>query len=164
MSGSYASKTSVSQARSRAELEELLQRFGADSFGYMIERRPEGEVAIVAFRVAGRHVRKTVLLPSRDDKRYKTSHGGKRELTDAQAYKKWEQEGRRKWRSLVLLVKAKLVAIEEGDTTIEAEFLADIMMPDGYTIGETIGPRIAEAYETKKAIPLLPAPKERRKR
>jgi hypothetical protein len=53
-------------------------------------------------------------------------------------------------------VKAKLETIAEGASTIEREFLADIMLGDGSTVHDTIGARIAEAYLTGEVRPLLP--------
>ena len=40
---------------------------------------------------------------------------------------------------------------------LEREFMADILLPDGRTVQETIGPRITEAYGTGNMPPMLPA-------
>lgn len=67
-----------------------------------------------------------------------------------------EQRQRSKWRVLVLVVKAKLEAIQSGVVTFEQEFLAHIVMPDNQTVGEHLVSKIAAAYETGKLPPLLP--------
>jgi hypothetical protein len=60
-------------------------------------------------------------------------------------------EERRRWRAQVLLVKAKLEMIATGETTVEREFLADMLMPDSRTVGQAALPAIAEMYRTGKA-------------
>lgn len=56
------------------------------------------------------------------------------------------QDTRRAWRLMGLLIKAKLEAIREGATTVEREFLADMMMRDGHTVAEWALPQIEAAY------------------
>ena len=162
MTGRYASQTSVTTAKSRAEIEDTLQRFGADSFGYMTERRDDCEVAAIAFRLAGRNVRLLLKLPGRDDERFWKTPGGRRRRDSDGAYKAWEQECRRMWRSLAQVIKAKLIAVEDGISTVEREFLADIMMPDGYTIADHVTDKISESYASGKSVPLFPLPRKQR--
>ena len=57
------------------------------------------------------------------------------------------QEERQRWRALVLVIKAKLEAVESGITTFENEFLAHIVLPDNRTVGEWLAPQIDSAYE-----------------
>lgn len=55
-----------------------------------------------------------------------------------------------RWRSLALLIKAKLAAVEAGITTAEDEFLAQTVVPtaDGVaTVSEVMQPQIREAYQ-----------------
>lgn len=152
----YARNTTVSVSKSRSEIEDNLQRFGADSFGYMTERREGCEVAAIAFRIQGRNVRLFLSLPSREDERFWVTPGGRRRRDGDQAYKNWEQECRRMWRSLAEVIKAKLIAVDDGISTIEREFMADIMLPDGQTVSEHISEKIGEAYSTGRMVPLLP--------
>jgi hypothetical protein len=56
-----------------------------------------------------------------------------------------ENERRQRWRVMVMVTKAKLEAIACGISTIEREFLSDIVMPDGRTVGETMTPVIRKA-------------------
>ena len=138
----YAAETSVSVDRSRNELERTLQRYGADAFGYASRA---GE-AVVEFTTHARHVRFTVLLPDRGEKRFVlTSQGRKR--SPAASMEAWEQACRQRWRALNLVVKAKLEAVEAGISTIEEEFLAHTVLPNGRTVWEETRDVIAKAYE-----------------
>ena len=143
---SFAAKTTVPIDRSKAELERLLAKHGADQFAYMTS----DEGAMVAFRMEDRHVRFLMPMPDRDD--FKTTASGARRYSSAQVDKAWEQGVRSRWRALVLIVKAKLEAVAAGVSTFEREFLADIMLPDGTSVHEWLGPQIEDAYE-KGAMP-----------
>lgn len=114
----YAEKTKVPVSRSRDELERTLSRYGADAFGYGWD---QGK-AVVSFRVAGRYVRIAMDVPMS------------------------AQEERQRWRALVLVVKAKLEAVESGISTVEQEFMAYVVLPDNQTVGDWLGPQIETAY------------------
>lgn len=73
-----------------------------------------------------------------------------------QAYEAWEQACRSRWRALYLIIKAKLEAVDSGISTIEREFLYDIVLPDGKTVGEYMAPQIEAAYTTGEMPPMLP--------
>ena len=51
-------------------------------------------------------------------------------------------------RALLLVIKAKLEAVTAGISTIETEFLANIVLPDNTTAGEWMLPQIDRAYCT----------------
>jgi len=142
----YASQTSVSVERSRTEIERTLQRYGAQKFVYGWDR----EEAVIAFVVQNedsgefRQVRFRVHVPPREDFA-RTAHGRRR--TALQQEKEWEQAQRSRWRALLLVIKAKLEAIEAGIATFEDEFLAYTMLPGGETVGEWIAPQLDEVYE-----------------
>lgn len=53
---------------------------------------------------------------------------------------------KQRWRALALIIKAKLEAVESGISEFDDEFLANIMLPDGATVGEWFRPQLAEAY------------------
>lgn len=59
------------------------------------------------------------------------------------------------WRRLVLVVKAKLDLVADGGSTIEREFLADILLPDGRTVHQALGPQLADSYSNGHMPPLL---------
>jgi hypothetical protein len=62
--------------------------------------------------------------------------------------KKFEQSIRQKWRALLLVIKAKLEAIDSGISTFEEEFMAHIVLPNNLTIAENLLPKLGEAYKT----------------
>ena len=137
----YAERTEVTPERSRAELERLLVRYGADSFAYITSP----DAAAVAFRAHGRFVRFELPVPHVDEFR-RTSTGRVRGPADAE--KARDAEVRRRWRALVLVVKGKLEAVESEIVTFEEEFLAHLVLPNGQTVGSEVRPMVAQAYET----------------
>lgn len=143
----YAAKTEVSAEKSRAEIEIVLKRYGASRFGYMVGPTE----AMIAFEARNRRIRFIVPMPDPTDEKYhyrKVSNYSKKRLTPDQAQERIEQEGRQRWRALLLAIKAKLEAVETGISTFEDEFLPHIVLPSGQTVGQWIGPQIDEAYRT----------------
>lgn len=136
----YAEGTSVAADRTRAELEKLLRSRGADAFMYASDEQL-GE-QLVAFRMSGRHVRIGVPMPDRGDPLFTQTPTGKRR-SDVQAEEAYDAEVRRRWRALLLVVKAKLTAVADGISTLEREFLADIVTQDGRTVAEVVAPALA---------------------
>ncbi len=149
----YAKDTQVSTDRSRTEIEQLLKKYGATAFGYAWEN----DTNVISFKLGDRHVRIFVPMPTPDDVRH-TETGKRRGLTAQQ--NAHDQEVRRRWRALVLIVKAKLEAVESGITTLEREFLSDIVMPNNQTVGQWLAPQLDAAYRSGHMPPLLPGPKE----
>jgi hypothetical protein len=137
----YAENTAVPVERSKTEIERILARYGADQFIYGTE---PGR-ALIAFRAEGRQVRFVLPLPQLDDF----------DGTLGQRTKRYEQEQRRRWRALVLIVKAKLEAVETGIVTFEQEFLAHTVLPSGATVGEWMAPQLEAAYTSGEMPPLL---------
>lgn len=146
---SYGATTSVSVEASKAEIERTLQRYGATSFmqGWDAHR------AAIGFVIAGRQIRFVLDLPSPTERRF--THHSRGARTPDQARKEWEQACRQRWRALALVIKAKLEAVESGITTVEDEFLAHTVLPDGSTAGAWMRPQIAAAYDTGAMPPLL---------
>ena len=153
--GKFASDTSVSVEKSRAEIERILSRYGAACFGYYCEPRR----ALIQFQIADRRIQFILPIPDKDSKRYTEHSRGQR--TDAARWAMWEQDCRQRWRALCLVIKAKLEAVDCGITTLEEEFLAHIVLPDGRTVGQAAIPAIAEVYATglmPRGILMLPEP------
>lgn len=150
---SFAEGTSVPIERSKAEIESLLTRYGAEQF---VSGWAEQE-ARIQFRAKGRIVRFILPIPARDEKRF-TQHAryAYKRRSEGEAQKAWEQELRRLWRALALVVKAKLEAVQSGIVGFEDEFMAHIVMPDGKTVAEHARPMIAQAYDSGKVVELLP--------
>lgn len=140
----YASETTVPVERSRAELERILERYGADAFASGWDAKG----AQIIFRAQGKHVKFELPLPDRNDRSflfYKRGNNDHRRTQEA-AQKEWEQACRQRWRALALVVKAKLEAVEAGITVFEDEFMAHIVLPNGETVGEWMRPQVEEAY------------------
>lgn len=146
----FAKDTSVSVSASKAEIERIVERYGATGFmsGWNAER------AVIAFAMSGRQVRLLLPMPSKDELRFTHSSRGAR--SPETALKEWEQACRQRWRALSLVIKAKLEAVDSGISVFEDEFMANIVLPDGRTISEEIRPKIAAAYESGRVQPLLP--------
>jgi hypothetical protein len=150
----FAADTNVPVAKSRAEIETILMRYGASGFfsGFSDNK------AMVGFQIAERMVKVVMRMPDRDDEAFTHyMHGGtcRKALSPDAAEKKWEQACRQRWRSLCLIIKAKLEAVECGLTTVEREFLADIVMPDGRSFGDWAHPQVDKMYENGNMPPLL---------
>ncbi len=146
----YASKTSVSVERSRNEIESTLVRYGAHQFMYGWDKGGAMIAFIMDQQGKRRQVRFQLPLPSRDSREF-THHSRGRRTPDA-AEALWEQACRQRWRALLLVVKAKLEAVESGIATFEDEFLAYIMLPDGGTVGDWIGPQLDAAYDPDRGV------------
>jgi hypothetical protein len=125
----YAVRTRVPVDKTRMEIERTVRKYGAKGFA---SGWHEG-TARVQFFAHNRHVRFTVVA-----------------LGDT-------QEARVKWRALLLLVKAKLVAVDAKVSTFEEAFVGDIVLPEtGKTVWESVREPLKLAYETNKNVPLLP--------
>ena len=149
---SYAQNTGVSVERSRAEIETIVKRYGASKFA----NGWDGEGATILFEMKNRRVRFDVPIPPLEEFRKMVKWGKERELPDGEAQKLHDQEIRRRFRALLLIIKAKLEAVESNITTFEEEFLAHIVLPGGQTVGEWLTPQIETSYEKGKLPPLLP--------
>lgn len=119
----FAENTDVPVDRSQGEVKQRLRAAGADQIAIF----EASDKSVVAFALSGRQYRITIPL--------------------APNAKNAAQEERRAWRLLLLLVKSKLEAIREGASTVEREFLADMVMPDKMTVHEWLQPQIAIAYD-----------------
>lgn len=147
----YAENTSVSVDRSRAEVERVLQRYGASSFAYGWDAGRQ----MIQFDYSTRRVRIVLDLPDPKAKEFtRTPTGLARSEQASRAA--WDQSVRQRWRALVLVIKAKLEAVESGITTFEDEFLAWTVLPSGGTFGEWARPQLDEAYMGGHMPALLP--------
>lgn len=145
----FAASTSVAPEKSRAEIEATLKRYGADQFGYTWD----AEAARIMFRLKGILVCLMLPLPDRKAREYTHSSQGRR--SPAAAEKTYDQAVRQRWRALLLVIKAKLEAVQSGISTLQREFLADTLLPNRQTAGEWLIPQIADAYATGQQPSLL---------
>ncbi|OYW47628.1 MAG: hypothetical protein B7X92_10360 [Novosphingobium sp. 17-62-9] len=146
----FAQNTSVSVGSSKAEIERIVERYGASQF---LSGWTEGH-AVIGFYMADRQVKFILPLPSRDEKRF--THHSRGVRTPEAAAKEWEQACRQRWRALALVIKAKLEAVESGISVFDDEFMANIVMPNQRTVSQEVRPLIANAYATRIMPALLP--------
>ncbi len=147
---SYAEGTTVSPEKSRMEIEQTLSRYGATAFAYMNSENGSA----VMFQVNGRSI-KIVIAQSKCPfavGQWRSRRGFAKERDVAA----WiEQDKRRRWRALLLVIKAKLEAVESKIATFDDEFLAYVVMPNGQTMGEWMAPQINSAIEAGQMPKLL---------
>lgn len=93
---------------------------------------------IVRFELENRQYQFRVARPTLEEVKARyLKEGGRWNLVyDPQA--KVDAEWRRRWRALVLLLKAKLEFVEAGDTTLEQELMPALLAKNGQTLGELI--------------------------
>jgi hypothetical protein len=114
----FAEDTRVPIGQTQAEIKDRLRKAGADQIAVY----EASDRSAVAFQLGASMYRINVpTTPKAEDQ---------------------AQDERRAWRLLGLLMKSKLEAIREGATTVEREFLADMLLYDGRTVSETIGPEL----------------------
>lgn len=150
----FAANTEVSVERSRAEIENLIVRYGATSTAFM---NAPGR-ALIMFEANERRIVFELPLPDMQEEQFNRTPGGRRLLKPDRRIAAWEQACRQRWRALALVIKAKLEAVQSGITTFEDEFLAHIIMPDGISVGKHIRPAVAAWYASGQMRPLLPPP------
>lgn len=147
----YAAQTTVPVEKSKAEIERLLAKYGANEFasGW------NAHAATVMFSMQGKRIKFVLPLPDLNDKAIRLNRYGSKD-SDSAIQRKYDQAHRQRWRALLLAIKAKLEAVESNITSFESEFLAHFVVPgDGRTMGEVMIPQLQQAYTTGKALPPL---------
>ncbi len=137
MTYGYAAQTSVPVERSKQEIEQLVRRHGANAFAAMWS----GERYVVLFEMRGRRVRLDV--PAPDAKKFPRGQ-------------KFDQEQRRRWRVLLLLLKSKLEMVAAGDADFDAEFLAYLALPGDATVASRVLPELDRILKGGALPPMLP--------
>ena len=147
--GKYAANTNVSSELSRLEIEKMLIRYGADNFAYAMT---SGK-ALIGFTMYERQIKFVLPLPAKEE--FKLTPTGRKRTENSQ-YEAWEQACRQRWRALNLVIKAKLEAVECGISVFEDEFMANIVLPGGQTVGDFMKPQIEQAYISGSVPQMLP--------
>lgn len=145
---SYAEKTDVPVGRSRGELLALLEKHGCDSIGF----QNSAAGATVTFHASERWIRFRLIFAGLEHFA-KTPTGQVRSLPAREQAR--EQHVRARWRALVLVVKAKLEAVESGIEEWDEAFLAHVVLPDDRTVFEASSDAIASSYRDGKVRPVL---------
>ncbi len=76
----------------------------------------------------------------------------------ARAEKIRDAEERRRWRALLLVLRAKFEAVASGITTFDREFLAHLVTNEGVTVGDVIAPSLDRSLAGNAPL-ALPAPR-----
>lgn len=140
----YAEGTSTPVERSRAEIEKVIYKHGGHDFGYMMGRR---EIAV--FFEANRR-RLLFKIPMPQETEFKATRGGYRRgsyRTGRTAADNCAGEVRRRWRALLLSLKGKLEGVANGVEIFDDAFLAQIVLPNGRTVGDQIRSQVADALK-----------------
>lgn len=133
----YAQHTKVDADRSQNEIKLLLRKRGANSF----VTGESGGNFLLMFEMRDRRIKFIVpmLTPGR-----------------GVAETKAKAENRRRFRALLLVLKAKLEAVDSKIVEFESEFLAHIVFDgNNTTVGERMVPQIGKALAEKSLPPLL---------
>lgn len=138
--GKYAEKTSVSVEASQAEIQKVLRKYGASAFAI------DWNNPSIMFEIQHRTIRLSIPLPSKKALEFTETH---RKRNVNQIDITYEQVIRQRWRSLLLMIKAKLEAIDNEITTLEQEFLPYLIIRDDQgkmrSVSEVIIPQLKDA-------------------
>jgi hypothetical protein len=159
----FAEGTSVPVSRSREELQNVLERAGALEVGFVTGA---GGRARCAFRLKSSGLLIALEVPEvdplsfkpgpRDSTRWEESVKRRVHVPGSKLDQLVEAERRRRWRALLLVVKAKLEAIASGISTIDGEFMAGIVLASGRTLEAELRPRLKELAASGAVPSLLP--------
>jgi len=152
MTRAYAEGTSVTVEKTRSEIDTLLGKHGASQRGVMTD---DAGRAVVAFVIGGRHYRLDVPMPNPGDFPDPKKRGWETTLDTPRGWDGWgserraqwvrvemDQRCRERWRAVLLMLKAKLELVRLGISTVEREFLADLVLPSGKTVAATLEAQI----------------------
>lgn len=135
------------------EIERTLKKYGATAFGYLSQ---PGRATIL-FEIRGRRVRFFLPLPDSMSAEFTRHSRGWR--TEEQAQRLCEQACRSRWRALLLVIKAKLEAVEAAIVTLEAEFLPYTVLPNGQKVSEFYQPQVDLVFQSGRMPEPLPGVK-----
>lgn len=134
--GRFAEGTAVPVERTKAEIERTLTKYGATHFGTMTAP----EKATVYFQVKGRQVQWDIPMPKL---------GGYDQ-------RKAEAEIRRRWRVMLITIKAMLEAVDSKLLTFDQAFLSHIVIPGtAQTLGQVLTPKLDALYSGQSLPALL---------
>lgn len=136
----YAENTEVPIEKSIGEIISLIKKAGAERIGQV----EDPDWLAIQFFLNDRMLRFRVTFPLLSEIPERDGRGSY--LGADQKERKRQQRIRQRARALLLVIKAKLESVESGVETFEEAFLANVVMPDGKTVGEYAVPKIAQAY------------------
>lgn len=136
----YAEGTHVPVEQSKAEIERMLKKAGADQFGSAWSATR----ANFTFRLNGKYIRVELPIPVKDE--------STRWNTDARV----AAETRRRYRALGIYLKAMLEAVESEIVAFETAFMPHVLMPNQETVATMMVGHIEQAYASGKMPKQLP--------
>jgi hypothetical protein len=145
----FAEGTTVAFEKSVAEIVTLVKCAGANR----VAQADTPESFGIQFFMRDRMIRFRVALPLMAD--MPTRDGRGVALDKKQRESRLQQAIRQRGRALLLVIKAKLESVESHVETFEEAFLANVVMPDGKTVGQHALPTITQAYADGQQPPLM---------
>jgi hypothetical protein len=132
----YAEGTSTPPERTQMEIQKLVRMKGAQRVGFF----SDNDHIILTFQTKERVVKFKVTLPTVDapGARLQKQARASRALYSVALPRVVEAEVRRRWRALLLSLKAKFELVESEIETFDEAFLAQIVTPGGATVFEAI--------------------------
>lgn len=152
----YAYQTTVNEDRSRMQIEKLLR----DNKCEDIATRTSANFSAIACILNERHLRFTLATPSLEHYQ-RTDKGRRRPQSQIKPYR--EKDLRRRWRSLLLVIKSRFVEWQDGISVFDQAFLQYIVLPNGKTAAEWMVPQIEQIYlsgSMPQQLIALPAPSD----
>lgn len=141
----FAEGTSCSISASKGAIEQVIRKNGGTSV--LAVSDDDAGRSGVQFRAYGRVVQVGFPHPTGDDPDiYRTRGGVRRNAAGVELA--IDAEIRRRWRCVLLIVKASFEIVESGIADFDHVFLPYLLGPDGRTVAETVTPQIAAAYES----------------
>lgn len=113
----YAARTQTTVDSSRNEVIRLLRRYGCTDHRLSESSKSLG----IEFILSGLPIRVDITYPN---------------FSDYGSNAAYQQEIRRLWRVLILVIKSKMELIDEGVESVEKAFLPYLILPDGQTVSE----------------------------
>lgn len=138
----YAAETTVTPTQSLEHIRKCVADYGGDDF-VNGESRRRGE-AFVRFMCEDTTIRFAIQLPDVGSDAFTKTPGGKRDRSAKQARSAYEKEVRRMWRSLVLVIKALFVAVDDGVLEFKQAFMP-YMLIDNQTVYDHARDRLDKA-------------------
>jgi hypothetical protein len=148
----YAEGTTVKIETTQAEIRRVLMKYGAT--GFMIGEAEQ--MAQIEFEMHARRIRFRLTYPDPQAREFRyVGTCTYRTRTEAQRKTAYDAEVRRLWRALLLTIKSKLEAVQNGMASFEEEMLPFIVLPNNRTVAQWLVPQIERAYTTGQMPPLL---------
>lgn len=143
----FAADTAVPVERSQAEARSILNAHGCTKFALADEGDRSAIQAVLAKDGSSVMLRFSITLPSKDEEGIKNYKRGSwtYDRTPTARDQAHAQECRRRWRCLVLLLKAKFAAVDSGIVLFQDEFLAHLVLPSGETVAGWAARELAPA-------------------